>query len=116
MFDFNLNSGALPTVAIIDKAISIVISNAPAVTEGWNFITLTVTHTSDARLRFQNVADSNFSTSEIIVKRKEKESDWILLDKVEGSHNLMLKKDTDNFECTLVLPENYTQQLSGQNI
>jgi len=49
-------------------------------------------------------------------RREEKESDWILLNKVEGSHNLMLKKDTDNFECTLVLPENYTQQLSGQNI
>jgi len=49
-------------------------------------------------------------------RREEKESDWILLNRVEGSHNLMLKKDTDNFECTLVLPENYTQQLSGQNI
>ncbi|MCK4822317.1 hypothetical protein KA005_41525, partial [bacterium] len=116
MFDFNLNSGALPTVSILNGDVTATISNTLNVTEGWNFLTLTATRTSDAKLRFLNVANSNFSTSEIIVKRKEKESDWILLNRVEGSHNLMLKKDNDNFECTLVLPENYTQQLSGQNI
>lgn len=117
MFDFNLNSGALPTVGIVDKDATVFISNNPTVTEGWNFITLTVTANSEARLFIRNLAAStNWSTSEIIVKRKEKESDWILLNRVEGSHNLMLKKDNDNFECTLVLPENYTQQLSGQNI
>jgi len=46
----------------------------------------------------------------------EYETDWILLDKVEGSHILREKMKHDNFECTLVLPENYTQTLSGQNL
>lgn len=46
----------------------------------------------------------------------EDEADWILLDKVEGSHILREKMEHDNFECALVLPENYTQTLSGQNL
>lgn len=83
---------------------------------GFNKIELTVNATDSVRLQIINTGVSNYSTSEIIVKRKEKESDWILLNKVEGSHNLREKKEHDNFECTLVLPENFTQQLSGQNI
>lgn len=117
IFDLNLNSGALPTVRLFDSDSGVNISANIATTEGYNQITLTATKTTNrCKLVIRNVAVSNFSTSEIIVKRKEKELDWILLNRVEGSHNLMLKKDNDNFECTLVLPENFTQQLSGQNI
>ena len=117
IFDLNLNSGIAPTISLTNFAVTLGISDSFVATAGFNIITLTATSTSTFRVLLKNTAtNTNYSTSEIIVKRKEKESDWILLNRVEGSHNLMLKKDNDNFECTLVLPENYTQQLSGQNI
>ena len=116
IFDLNLNSGNLPKVALIKAVGYTIASNIVDSATGFNFITLTAIFDTTVLLRLRVFAVSNFSTSAIIVKRKEKESDWILLNRIEGSHNLMLKKDNDNFECTLVLPENYTQQLSGQNI
>ncbi len=116
IFDFNLNSGELPHLRITGAGGS-TISALTEATEGFNHIDLTITADSiSSSLRFSNTAATNFSTSEIIVKRKEIELDWVLLDRVEGSHDLREKMDSDNFECTLVLPENFTQQLSGQNI
>ena len=66
--------------------------------------------------QFTNTAASNFSTDKIIAKRAELETDWILLDRVEGSHQLREKKQFDNFNATLVPPENYTQQLGGSDL
>ncbi|MBA7648263.1 hypothetical protein ES703_56047 [subsurface metagenome] len=115
ILDFNRNTGQFPDIYIWDDSIG-VISNTEILTQGFNIIELTCTESGIAKIIIKNTAATIWYTSETIVKRKEIELDWILLNRVEGSHNLMLKKDNDNFECTLVLPENFTQQLSGQNI
>ena len=111
-----LNGGQLPKLLLLDSSEFGAISNYPQLAEGLNIVTLTVTKTDTARLRISNTAASNFSTGKIIVKRAEVEADWILLEGIEGSHNLREKKQADNFSATLVLPEKYTQQLAGQNL
>ncbi|MBA7553324.1 hypothetical protein ES705_45914 [subsurface metagenome] len=116
ILDLNMNSGENPSVRL-DVPGVMSVSNTVALAAGFNLVSLTCTASvTTAKLRIHNTAATNFSTSAIIVKRKEIELDWILLEKVEGSHELREKRKNDNFECTLVLPENYTQQLSGQNL
>jgi len=77
---------------------------------------LTSNFSGEVRVRIYNTAASTWSTGKIIAKRGDIETDWILLERVEGSHNLRNKKDFDNFLATLVLPENYTQQLGGSDL
>ena len=111
IFDFTLNSGAVPFVRIINNAASAVISNSVLSAAGFNKIDLVITVSGEnAKLRLLNTAASNFSTGKFIVKHSEVETDWILAEGVEGSHSLRTKKKADNFECTLVLPAKYTQQ------
>jgi len=69
IFFLTLNSGAVPSLTIVDSS-TVAISNVVAAAEGINEITLTATKTSDARLRISNGAASNYSTSEIWMKRK----------------------------------------------
>ena len=116
IFNLTLIGGALPSLTLLDTGLYTTVSDTITATAGFNAITLTVTITATARLRIRNLASSNFSTGKIIVKRAETETDWILLESVEGSHNILEKKGSDNFECTLVMPEHYTQKLSGQNL
>lgn len=117
ILDLNLNSGAAPYIRMRIGEAGAVISNAPQLAEGFNIVTLTSTGDSDeCNVIISNTPVINFSTSAIIIKRKEMERDWVLLNCVEGSHTFREKMDFDNFECTLVLPENYTQTLSGQNL
>ena len=116
IFELNLNSGTAPTISLVNEASGALSSNAVVSANGHNEITLTSISDVTARLRFYNTAASNFSTGKIIVKRKELEADWILLEGVEGSHQLREKKQFDNLECTLVYPEKYTQKLAGQNL
>ena len=109
-----LNGGQLPSLGLVlGSSILVAISNFSQLTEGLNIVTLAVTKTDTARLRISNTAASNFSTGKVIIKRAEVETDWILLEAVEGSHNLREKKKADNFNATLVLPENFTQTLGG---
>ena len=111
------NPGEAPSIAIDDLGGAGVISNVEALSAGYNNIELVITATADgARLRISNTAASAFETKKIIVKRAEVETDWILLEGVEGSHQLREKKDFDNFECTLVLPENFTQTLGRVDV
>ncbi|KKN16558.1 hypothetical protein LCGC14_0974780 [marine sediment metagenome] len=117
IFDEVLNSGTAPSVSILDSVLGSAVSNVVVSANGANIITLIVTADSnDAKLFFSNSGATNFSTSKVILKRAEVEADWILLEGVEGSHNLREKKQADNFSATLVLPEKYTQQLAGQNL
>jgi hypothetical protein len=113
-----LNSGQVPAIRLINTAFSIALSSYTNLSNGYNQIELTATATAinDTRLQITNTAASDYSTGKILVKRAEVETDWILLESVEGSHNILEKKGADNFECTLVLPEHYTQKLSGQNL
>jgi len=111
-----LNSGAAPTMSLLDAVAGGFLSNVASTSAGFNILTFVATATATVRVRIRNVAASNFSTGKIVIKRAEVETDWILLEGVEGSHNILEKKGSDNFECTLVLPENYTQKLSGQNL
>ena len=115
VLSLTLNSGAAPNIRIVNGDTGAVVSNVVTLVEGLNKIELTITTAPPtAKVQIYSTTASNFSTSEVIIKRKE--VDWILLDRVEGSHNLREKMDFDNFECALVLPENYTQTLSGQNL
>lgn len=108
--DFTLESGLYIRLRAGDQGA--MLSNAPQLTQGFNIAVLVVTAGSDeCNVIISNTAAINFSTSEIVIKRKEIEADWILLDKIEGSHTLREKMKHDNFKCTLVLPENYTQTL-----
>ena len=116
IFELNLNSGTAPTISLVNEASGALSSNAVVSANGHNEITLTSISDVTARLRFYNTAASNFSTGKIIVKRKELEADWILLERVEGSHSLIEKNNFDRFECTLVYPEKFTQKLAGQNL
>ena len=117
IFDFTLNSGALPNIRIWDLDESVEISNVENIAEGSNIIQLTITDASEnAQVFIGAFGNTNFSTSKVIVKRAEVETDWIQLEGVEGSHNLREKFNADNFNATLVLPEKFTQQLSGQNL
>ena len=109
-----LNSGELPDIYLYETA---AISNSETLSAGFNLITLTATKASDSvSILIDNDNATNFSTSRIVVKRKEVEADWILLDKVEGSHNLREKNNFDSFNATLVLPENYTQTLGRVDV
>jgi len=66
-----LNSGALPGISLTTNDTTSVISNAPTLAEGINVVTLTATQAAEqARIRIFNSANSNFSTSEIWVKRQ----------------------------------------------
>lgn len=115
MFDLVLNSGDLPVLTLTDDPPTAIISNEVTTAAGYNQITLTAISTdlSSIFLRLRNATNANWSTGKIVVKRAELETDWLLLERVEGSHTLREKKKADNFECTLVLPEKYTQQLGG---
>ncbi len=108
-----LNSGQLPLIRLINSSLTAVRSSDVNLAAGFNSIDLTATATDTVRFQILNTAASNFKTDKIIVKRGEVETDWILLERVEGSHTLREKKVADNFQCTLVLPEKYTQQLGG---
>ena len=109
IFNLTLNSGQAPYFSFYHSG---KISTPVQASAGLNVLTITVNKNSEkARGFFDNTAASNFSTGKIIVKRAEQETDWIMLEKIEGSHDLRMKKDADNFECTLVLPENFTQNL-----
>ena len=109
-----LNSGELPDIYLYETA---AISNSETLSAGFNLITLTATKASDSvSILIDNDNATNFSTSRIVVKRKEVEADWILLEKVEGSHNLREKNNFDSFNATLVLPENYTQTLGRVDV
>ena len=113
IFSLTLNSGQLPSLFLRDQTLA-QISNTAVAVEGFNKITLTATKTGSLiELYIRSSAVANFSTDKIIVKRAELETDWILLEAVEGSHNLREKKQHDNFNATLVLPENFTQTLGG---
>lgn len=116
VFLLTLNSGTVPKIRVADDDTEVVISNIVTLADGFNIVKLTVTSSTTAKIQIYSTVASNFSTSRIVAKRKEIELDWVLLDRVEGSHDLREKMKHDNFECTLILPENYTQQLSGQNI
>ena len=117
ILELTLNSGELPSVVIDDVGGFGSMSNSVQLAAGFNAIELTCTESVEtARLALFNSAASNYSTGKIVVKRAEVEADWIQLEGVEGSHNLREKKGADRFEATLVLPENYTQTLSGQNL
>lgn len=115
IFNLTLNSGQAPTIGLIDSGTALS-SNQVLSANGFNIIKLVATKEIDFRMRFINGAATNFSTGKVIAKRAEVEADWILLEGVEGSHDLREKKQADNFSATLVLPEKYTQQLSGQNL
>ena len=116
IFDLTLNSGQLPVISLLRTSDFALVSNSVNAAAGYNTISLVATTTTTVKLIFTNSAAANFSTSKIIVKRAELETDWILLEGVEGSHQLRTKKDADNFACTLVLPENFTQQLGGVDL
>ncbi len=115
IFDLTLNSGQAPNVRIVNGDINS-ISNIVNSANGFNAIELTLTETTLGLLRFLNSAAANYSTDKILVKNPEVETDWILLEAVEGSHNLREKKQHDNFNATLVLPENFTQTLGGSDL
>ena len=116
IFDLTLNSGQVPNIRLMDSTTAVSVTDNFSAAAGSNIITLTANQDSDARLRFLNSAASNFSTDKIVVKRAEVEADWIQLEGVEGSHNLREKKGADRFDCTLVLPENYTQTLGRVDV
>ena len=116
IFYLSVRSGETPRVRLVNS-LGVTISNIAVSAAGPNILTLTATATADpVRIIFYNTAASNFTTDQIYVKRKEVEADWILLDKVEGSHNLREKNNFDNFNATLVLPENYTQTLGRVDV
>ena len=108
----------IPDFYLVDADTDSTISNVVNPTEGPNTLTITPTVTTRAKLRINtdNGDEASFSTGKVVLKYAEVEADWILLEGVEGSHNLREKKGADNFNATLVLPEKYTQQLAGQNI
>ncbi len=70
IFFLTLNSGQLPEVRIISSATGSALTNGVTAAEGVNEIELTATFADMARLRFQNTGASNYSTSEIWVRRK----------------------------------------------
>ena len=117
ILDLTVNSGANPIIRMRIGEVGAVISNLVNLSPGFNTAILISTGDSDeCNVFISNTTATNFSTDKIIVKYKEVETDWILLEGVEGSHTLIEKKQADRFECTLVLPEKYTQTLSGQNL
>lgn len=112
-FELVLNSGQLPYLRLVDSTDTSV-SNAPQAASGFNKIELTATSDNElTRLRIYNTAAANFEMANVVIKRAESETDWILLEKIEGSHELREKKTADNFICTLVLPKRYNQRLGG---
>ncbi len=122
-FYSNRKSASVPTPVIpdfylVDADTDATISNVVNPVEGPNTLTITPTVTTRAKLRINtdNVDEASFSTGKVVLKYAEVETDWILLEGVEGSHNLREKKGADNFIATLILPERYTQQLAGQNL
>ena len=111
-----LAGGYVSKVYLVNEAISAIKSNEVNFAAGINVIELTATATDTVRIQILNTGTTDFSTSRIVVKRAEMETDWILLDKVEGSHNLREKNNFDSFNATLVLPENYTQTLGRVDV
>jgi len=111
-----LTGGYVSKVYLVNEAISAIKSNEVNFAAGINVIELTATATDTVRIQILNTGTTDFSTSRIVVKRAEMETDWILLDKVEGSHNLREKNNFDSFNATLVLPENYTQTLGRVDV
>ena len=114
-FWLGVTSGEVPTLVLVDSDLNDA-SNAIAAADGYNDITLTATEEINFKLKIYNTLLTEWSTDRIQAVRKEIETDWVLCERVEGSHELREKKQFDRFGCTLVLPQNYTQQLSGQNL
>jgi len=115
IFFLTLNGGVVP-FAVRVASTTAVVSNSVATVEGLNVIELIITADATASIQILATDPTEFETTKIIVKRGEVELDWLLLEGVEGSHQIRKKNDNDNFECTLVLPENYTQQLGGSDL
>lgn len=71
-------SGEIPSVHIENYSGVSIISNTVALTEGLNFITLTVTVSATAKLKFSNTAAASWSASEILVIREYSEKYLII--------------------------------------
>ena len=100
------NSGQAPSITLTDESGGDVISNTGTMAGGINEISLIATKAiSDARIRFNNSAASNFSTSEIWVRRKYA-SDFVKLE-FTNDKDLRGKRSDDQ---TIIYQNDFTQE------